>query len=399
MGVCMKKIILGIGLCLIGVVVFGQVPQKMFLSDHRIAPERNKDLLLEIDNADFFKNNEYFSDISKGYTLGGFWIVPKLIYFPSANTKVEFGWYLLQYMGANHYPASSPAYIPDSLNVPRPGKFRNKAFLRFQWSPKENLHIVLGSIYGSANHGLIEPMYQWERYFSANPEDGVQVLYNNVNLKLDVWINWENFIFKNDPYLEQFTVGLSSEVIFTHPEKSWQLSMPLQVLGRHNGGQIDATDFGTLSAGNAALGFKAVKNYNRKWLKSLSMAGYGLFYSELGTSHLPYSSGTGLFGNIELDLSPFYVHAGYWLSNEFIAITGEPLMQSLSYMNDGSPQESREVLLVKAGYDRNICKGVSLGAYFEGYYVTTETESFNYTYGLHVRFNQQIFLKKLKIID
>ena len=341
--------------------VAGQMQQKWFVSDPKINPERNQDLLVEIDNADFFKNNEYISDVSKGYTLGGFWIIPKLVYFPSKNTKLEFGWYLLQYLGANHYPAPSPALVPDSLNASHPGKFRNKAFLRIQWSPLPDFHVVLGSLYGGANHGLIEPLYQWERYFSANPEDGVQLIYKR-------------------------------------PEKSWQFSMPIQFLGKHFGGQIDRTDFGTVSMGNGAVGFKAVKNFGRKYLNSLSASAYGLFYSELGTKKLPYSTGNGVFGLMELDADPFFVHLGYWSSCQFISIEGEPLLQSLSYMDNSTLFRNREVVLAKAGFNKQVCKGLSVGAYFESYYVRNRSE-FNYTYGLHMRFNQQFFLKKLKIVD
>lgn len=394
----MNRLIFSILFLLLAGGVSAQMQQKMFMSDPKIAPERKRDLLLEIDNADFFKNNEYTSEISKGYTLGGFWIIPKLVYFPSHNTKLEFGWYLLQYMGANHYPAPSPAIVPDSLNGSHPGKFRNKAFMRVQWSPMPDFHVVLGSIYGGANHGLIEPLYQWERYFSANPEDGVQLMYKTHTVKADLWINWQNFIFKNDPNLEQFVIGLSSEFTFTRPERDWQLSMPLQVVGKHFGGQIDATDFGTVSAGNAAIGFKAVRNFNRKYLKSLSASAYGLMYSELGTRKLPFNTGNGLFGMVELDASPFFVHAGYWSSSQFISVEGEPLLQSLSYMDDQTLFRNREVVLVKAGFDKQLCKGLSLGAYFEGYYVRNQSE-FDFTYGVHMRFNQQIFLKKLKIID
>lgn len=374
---------------------WGQM-QEMFKSDPQIHPERKHDLLLEFDNADFFKNNEYFSKVSKGYTLGGFWVIPKLVYFPSGSTKIEFGWYLLQYFGANHYPSASPAIIPDSLDMDKPGKFRNKAFLRIQWSPMEDFHVVLGSLYGAANHNMIEPMYQWERNFSASPEDGVQVMYKGQQLKFDMWINWQNFIFKSDPKLEQFTIGMSSEVIFTQPERKWQLSMPVQVLGKHYGGQIDATDFGTVSLGNAAIGVKAVRNFGRKYFKSLSVAGYGLLYSELGTRKLEYSTGNGLFANIDLDMSPFYVNLGYWSSHKFISVEGEPLLQSLSIMDNQTLFKNRDVLLMKAAYNREITKGLSLGAYFEGYQVWND--SFNYTYGIHIRFNQQFFLKKLKVI-
>lgn len=389
----MKKLFLGVLLLLSVLSVRGQFQQHIFKSSPRIDPDLKNDLLLEIDNVDFFKNNEYFSEVSKGYTLGGFWLIPKLVYFPSANTKFEFGWYLLQYMGANHYPAPSPAIIPDSLNAPYPGKFRNKAFLRFQWSPREHMHLVLGSLYGGANHGLIEPLYQWERNFSANPEDGVQFLYSDNTVKLDVWIDWQNFIFKRDPQLEQFVAGVSTEVKFTRPGRIWQLSMPIQFLAKHYGGQIDDTEFGTLSLGNAALGLKLNRNFGLKYFKGFTLEAYGLGFSELGTRKLPFQTGNGLYGNVSLDLSPFSVSLGYWSSSQFISVMGEPLLQSLSYMDGETLLRNREVVLAKVGYDREICKSVALGAYFEGYYVRNES-GLNYTYGVHLRFNQQIFLKK-----
>lgn len=394
----MNKLLVSILLLGIATGVSAQMQQAVFSSDPRINPELSHNLLFEIDNADFFKNNEYFSAISKGYTLPGFWIIPKLIYYPSKNTKIELGWYLLQYFGASHYPASTPAIIPDSISVSDPGRFRHKAFLRLQWAIRPNMHLVLGSLYGGANHGLIEPLYQWERYFSTSPEEGVQFIYKTHAFKFDLWIDWQRFIFKNDPSLEQFTVGVSSGFTFTVPERKWQLSMPIQMLARHCGGQIDKTDFGTMSEFNGALGLKLERRPELKFLKSFSASVYGLLYSELGTSKQPYNTGQGILGSIDLDASPFFVNLGYWSSNKFLSIAGEPLLQSLSYMDNRTLYPNREVFLMKAGLTKEVCKGLSLGAYFEGYYVRNDQE-FNYTYGVHMRFNQQFFIKKLKTIE
>lgn len=41
----------------------------------------------------------------KGYSLPGFWIQPKAVFYPLGNIKLELGVHMLRYWGAKKYPS------------------------------------------------------------------------------------------------------------------------------------------------------------------------------------------------------------------------------------------------------------------------------------------------------
>ena len=69
-----------------------------------IRQDEKRKLYLDLDVLTFFKNNEYVSDVIKGYTLPGFWLRPKLEYNMLDNVKLELGAHMLHYWGATSYP-------------------------------------------------------------------------------------------------------------------------------------------------------------------------------------------------------------------------------------------------------------------------------------------------------
>lgn len=71
----------------------------------------------------------------------------------------------------------------------------------------DHVNIVLGNIYGASNHNLIEPLYNPELNLTCDPEAGLQLLYDSKAFDLDVWVNWQSFIFREDVHQEAFTVG------------------------------------------------------------------------------------------------------------------------------------------------------------------------------------------------
>ena len=66
-------------------VLCAQISDKVYKTDYRIIPERKGELLVEIDNISFFKDDEYIGNFLKGYTLPGFWLQAKAIYYPLEN--------------------------------------------------------------------------------------------------------------------------------------------------------------------------------------------------------------------------------------------------------------------------------------------------------------------------
>ena len=73
-----------------------QVAERVYRTDHRIDTARARELRVELDNISFFKDNEYAGKFTKGYTLPGLWLQPKLVYYPSRNIQLEAGFHALK---------------------------------------------------------------------------------------------------------------------------------------------------------------------------------------------------------------------------------------------------------------------------------------------------------------
>ena len=65
------------------------------------------------------------------------------------------------------------------------------------------------------------------------------MLYDSRRFDLDVWVNWESFIFREDTHQEAFTVGLSGRYKLNDPDARFHFYAPVQGLAQHRGGEID----------------------------------------------------------------------------------------------------------------------------------------------------------------
>ena len=78
-------------------------------------------------------------------------------------------------------------------------------------------------------------------------------------VKLDAWIAWQKMIYKGDSAKEEIVGGFTSDLTLLK-NNNWELSIPVQTLLYHAGGQIDVledTPISTLL--NAAAGFTISK--------------------------------------------------------------------------------------------------------------------------------------------
>ena len=83
------------GLLSFAVTSSAQRDSILFEENHTIDTTAIGELRVNIDNLNFFKNNEYESQITKGYTLPGFWVKPSVSYQPLRNLKVDVGAYMI----------------------------------------------------------------------------------------------------------------------------------------------------------------------------------------------------------------------------------------------------------------------------------------------------------------
>ena len=354
---------------------FAQVP---------VAPERSiffaqtdsQKLYFHIENKNFFKNNEYFNPLNEGYTLLGFVVQPSFVYYPGKTTRFEAGASFLKYSGRDGFSDIQP-------------------LLRFQYQPSSAFQMVMGSLFGGANHGLIEPLYRWEQDFMNPVENGLQFLFNTSKLKADIWLQWEKFIFRNDPFQEELLVGTSASWKLLPDGTGFNITIPFQSLISHHGGQNISIDEPMQTLANYASGIKASWQMDRK-LKEINLECWVMGYNDLSPQKLQaYKRGVAIYPKAGIKLGSFMFQTGYFHGDKFLAIKGEPLFHSAVIPKTDYYYPLRNLITTKFAFSKLIQKGISLTAYVETY-----TDSYlgntDYNYGLHIIFNGDFFIAKIK---
>ena len=303
-----QKIIGAFLLVLLSIGVFSQEGPRIISNyEHADSPATGK-LMVEINNLNFFKNNEFKSKYVDGYTLTGMWIRPKLLFYPDNKFRLEVGGQVLAYNGRDNYklyPWISAVYMP-------------------------NKHVTfrMGNLNQDQNHGLAEPLMDSEHLFKDKPEAGIQLKFNHDRWKADLWIDWQKMIFKGDPYKERFIFGTAGSVTLFQNEKR-KLSMPIVFNGLHEGGEIDAAPGPAQTHIVVSEGLKYEYETGGALIKSgrLECSFLQSTYPQNETA-LPGKSGTGFFIQTAINTDYGTIASGYWQGNRFFTPLGMPLYQN-----------------------------------------------------------------------
>ncbi|MCD8264072.1 MAG: hypothetical protein LUD02_07860 [Tannerellaceae bacterium] len=397
------------GICLSGfaTLVSAQINERVYSTNYRIDPEQKGDLSAEFDNISFFKNNEYAGKMMDGYTLPGFWLQAKAIYNPLENIKLEAGVHLLRYWGANKYPNFAYQDITYWKGDQFQRGFRALPWFRAQIALSKNVDIILGNIYGGANHRLIEPLYHPELNLTADPETGLQLLYTSKYIDLDAWVNWESFIFRDDVHQEAFTFGLSTRVKFNDPASRFHFYLPVQALAQHRGGEIDTLLHNSVQTlMNASIGIGMTWNTGHPLVTKvdfeIDQAGYYQQQGELW----PFDSGHGFYARASADIYDFRVKTSYWRCDDFISMFGSPFYGAVSTQIEGALFKQPQMVYLGLEYSRSFGKGYAMGINFDVYnhfatdmYLPEEgcvrvKSALSYDFGIYFRINPSFLIKK-----
>ena len=339
-------------------VVCAQGAEGAYIADSHVAVERVRQLSVELDNLSFFKDNEYSGKVVKGYSLPGFWLQPKLVYYPLERMKVELGAHLLVYHGANKYPSMAYQDIAQWKGSQYQKGTHILPYFRAQMALSEQVDVVLGNLYGAANHRLIEPLYNPELNLTCDPEMGLQVLYHARRFDLDAWVNWQSFIFKEDSHQEAFTVGVSGRVKYNDPSAPFHFYSPVQALVQHRGGAIDTIttqSVQTLMNGAVGVGvcWQPGYRYLRRMGFEVDLLGY---YQQAGTLW-PLDQGYGVYARLFADVRDFRLKGAYWQAKDFISLFGNPYFSAASLTDPGATFANPKLLYFGAEYGRSLGKG------------------------------------------
>ncbi len=331
----------------------------------------------------FFRDNEYLSDLTKGYSLPGAWVRPTVQYNPNSAIHLELGLHALFYNGANKYPN----YVYHDIGTWKGNQYQDVShvlpWLRAQARLGE-VTVVLGDIYGSGFHDLVFPLYNPEQLLSSDPEAGAQILWKHRRFASDLYINWQSYQFEEDTHQESFTVGLTGRLALGN-KGEW--AARLNILAHHRGGEQDITHLGVQTLWNVSLGTDWQKQRQGTVNMWRAQANILACYQQAGQLW-PFDKGLAMHAQGGLELwKSLSADIGYFFSpKDFVSLFGNPFFSSVSITDDTQAFHRLSTAYFILDYHRTFGKYYSFGANFEAYKVNSyDLNEFSFSFGFYLR--------------
>lgn len=304
-------------------------------------------LSLDLFSFNYFRNYEYFNKFADGLTYYGLQLQPRLIYRPNKHLALYGGVALTKDFGEEDFHQVTPI-----LGI------------RYE---KNGISFINGAIDPHLSHGYIEPLLDYDKAITDPVEYGTQLKFNRPRHRTDIWINWENMIYKPSGEQEEILGGVSTSLHLLKKE-GHSLSIPIQVLGWHHGGQIDTTSLPAVTQVNMAAGFEYAwlpKGAVEKLFTKNYIVGFGSSSDED-----PYDQGGALYLNAGLESKWLDLMLSYWRGHQFIAPAGAPVFQSVSSQIDhpGLQQANRSLLFLRLKKDFTLAEELFVSARLEPFW-------------------------------
>ncbi len=341
----MKKFFISIFVFLFVEVATGQEFRQVIFQDVFSTQPDSARILLNLDNINFLKNNEYFTPGYEGYTLTGYNLAPSVTYRFGPKVAVHGGFFAIKYNGIDQFTSLTPLFSA-VVNI-RP------------------LTLIFGNL--NQNHNLPEPVYGFERMLTSKPETGFQIKMEKDHYCLDTWVDWQNFIFRNDSTQERFVFGLDN--LFKIQFGTTGFEIPVNILMRHRGGQIDTCPANIQTIANCYTGLSIMNKWAKEHLFIQRLSAYGLLYRDISPNpEMVVKKGYALYSAIDIQISEIEFHTGWFSGKQFFAPTGNQMFLSLSLQNEAMLEKNRNLLFSDISYCKSLSKGVFLLAIGELYH-------------------------------
>ncbi|SHK34442.1 hypothetical protein SAMN02746009_00764 [Hymenobacter psychrotolerans DSM 18569] len=358
--------------------VLAQLDNRAFMHPLVVGPQYERQMRLDVQAFLFNKDNEYFNKLEDGRTYFGAQLLPRLVYFPSANLRVEAGIFLWKDYG-----------------TPRLRQVRPLLTVKYQNGPHS---ILFGNIEGNLHHGYIEPMFDFERVITNRLEEGVQYKLQKPRLNLDAWVDWQRQQYRFSNFQEEVAGGLAAEATVLGDSTDWLLRVPFQFTATHQGGQIDTVSTPLQTLFNVASGVRVRKPLASRFFQAVHLDAYATYFHDYSfTYQLPYRTGTGLYLNGGVDTRLSNVQVAYWRGNGYISPLGGKLYRSISN-SVSDPQyleKDRQLLIVRFLKDYRLPGNLTMTTRFEPLY-DLNNGLFDFSFALYFNFNQSFLLTTLR---
>lgn len=319
------------------------------------------ELRLDVGSTLFFRDNEFATKSMDGYTLPGFRMIPRVGYRAADNIDIELGVYALRYWGADSYP--NFAYRDIAVwKGHKTHAFHILPWFRVQMATESGVNFVLGDIHGHSAHRLIDPLFAPELNLTADPEAGAQVLWSGRHMDVDVWVNWESFIYRLDTHQEAFTAGFSGRVKYNSEESPLLIYSPLQILAQHRGGEIDTITVSSVQTlVNGAAGVGLTTDLRRRYFRQLTLEADLLGYWQQAGELWPMDNGWAVWIHGALDISRSRVKLGWFKAHDFISMFGYPFFGAVSTRFPGLTFRNPSTFYAGFEWGREFAPGYSVG--------------------------------------
>lgn len=374
-----------------------QVWDRLMLEPIRQDSAKVHELRAEVSAMAFFRDNEYDSHVTAGYSLPGVWLNPKVTYNPLSSIHLELGVDALFFNGANKYPN----YAYHDIGTWKGSQYQHGAHV-LPWfraqADLQHLTFVLGNIYGAQNHRLIDPMFNAEQNLSADPEMGLQMLLKRRHIDMDLWINWQSYIFKMDSHQEAFTVGTNARIVWSRPSSPLLFYSPVQLMIQHRGGEQDLTEMGVQTICNASMGLVLKANrFRTPVLTQLTAEAHALGSYQQSGQLWPFDTGFATYAAVGASLwNRMGLKAGYFCApRQYANLYGNPFFGTISIKQPGDIFRGMNTAYLRADYTHTFSDDYKLGAELEAFCANAPgNNNVCFSFGVFLRVRPSFLIKR-----
>lgn len=391
-------------ICLMGLMgnihaehVTAPVTPPPFAPDHADTTIRPAWLSLVIDGQVFFVDNEYFGERISGYTLPGFVLRPRLVlwkdprpFLQGANFTLEGGFHWLNLWGARNYPTLLSS-TPWPTNTDSANRWHIMPWVQAKIDFGNRLNLVMGSL-GNSTHMLPLPLYNPDLLHVADPETGAELTYDGQHAMADLWVDWREYIWSQSNVPERFTAGLSGKLQTYLGDVLCYV--PLHIIGQHEGGQNMSVYHKINNKFNLSTGLGAFYDAGNIYT---DLSCRMMWYNQSGNPEVPFSSGWGIYPELNLDFprekSWTTLTLSYWYSKDFVPLLGSWLFSNLSALTPTLTFDRTQVLVARvkhlwtSGHQPCILQLEASGYYYP------DERRLQYSFGCSILFNPSFPLK------
>lgn len=352
-----------------------QVDYPVFKQQQVIIPEDSNKLSLNIYNLNYLHNTEYFTDIPLSGTLFGYQLMPELQYQPTSRFIIKAGLYVQKEFGRNEYTSLMPTFS-----------------VKYQ---AKHSSYLLGNLEGNINHRFVDPIYDYKLIMNEKLENGFQFLVDTKPYTHDFYINWRKAIHFGDPFKEEFDIGYTS-FLNLKDKGDLKLTVPIQMLYSHKGGQITNTNEPLTSIVNSGIGISMDYQLKNDFFRNIIFDNHYLNYKDIsGHKRQLFNEGNAWLSHLLLKFKFFDLDFRYWNGNSYINPRGNSLFSSVSEKYPGLTEKHRELLITSFIFNQQIFNGADFNFRINPYY-DFHAKKMEYSFEMYMSYRLNVLLGKIR---